>query len=52
MGQVGQESTLHSAVVETAARFLDSSRSLQLGREFAVSGDALSSGVQERPAAL
>jgi len=51
-GQVGQESNLHPAVVEHAARCPGSSKAVQFALEFAFYGNASSNGVQERPAAL
>jgi hypothetical protein len=49
---VGQESNLHPAVLEHAAQSPDSSKLVQIAREFAVSGDASSRGVQERLASM
>jgi hypothetical protein len=44
-GQVGQESHRRPAVVEHAARCLDSSSDVQIAVDFAIFGDASSSGV-------
>jgi len=52
IGQVGQESHLHPAVLEDAARCSDSSKEVQFTLESADLDVRLSSVVQERPTAM
>jgi hypothetical protein len=52
MGQVGQESNLHPAVVEHAARSPESYEVIQPRLELAFFGDASSRVVQECPAGM
>ena len=51
-GQVGQESNLHPAVLEHAARCPESSKVVQIALESTVFRGESSSGVQARPTAM